>query len=76
MKRFLNALKNFLKAAAVILLSYVSAYLAYFLLLALNVVHYYELAEPGDNIQAYLTLILSFIAFGILYGFLFFRRKK
>lgn len=69
-------MKIILKSVSVFVLSAVSAYLTYLLLLAMNIVHYYELAEPKENIQSDLTLIIAFIIYGILYGFLFFHRKN
>lgn len=69
-------MKIILKLAASIILSAISAYITYLLLWALNIVHYYELAEPNENIESDLTLLISFILFNILYIFLFFHKNR
>lgn len=69
-------MKIILKLAASIILSAISAYITYLLLWAFNIVHYYELAEPNENIESDLTLLISFILFNILYIFLFFHKNR
>ncbi|MDE6470499.1 MAG: hypothetical protein K2L19_05710 [Eubacterium sp.] len=70
-------MKNFLKAIASIILSAISAYSVYILLLMLDVVSYYELTEHSiENIESDLTIIIAFILFNIIYGLIFFHQKK
>lgn len=69
-------MKMILKLLATTVLSAVSAYTTYLLLLVLNIVHYYELAEPQENIESDLALLIPFILFNILYGILFFHKNR
>lgn len=49
----------------------VSAYLVYYALLLSDIVSYYELASETDNLQAYSTIVILFLLFNFLYGYIF-----
>lgn len=70
-------MKSILKWIASIVLSAISAYFTYILLLVLGVVHYYELTvHPIENIESDLTIITAFILFNVIYGLIFFYKEK
>lgn len=70
-------MKNILKLIGSVVLSAISAYFTYILLLVLDIVHYYELTEhPSENIESDLALLIPFILFNILYSIIFFRRNR
>ncbi|MCM1286011.1 MAG: hypothetical protein NC213_06215 [Acetobacter sp.] len=73
MKSFLRTL---LQIVIINVLSAVSAYAVYIFLLAAGVIHYYELAEPMENISCDITLAVSFIGFLIIYSAAVVRFKK
>ncbi|MCM1115382.1 MAG: hypothetical protein NC397_07800 [Clostridium sp.] len=65
-------MKRFLKILAVmvlvLILSAVSAYALYIILLLTGIVSYYELSPPSENIQCDIALAASFISFFIIYS--------
>lgn len=53
---------------AILILSAVSAYALYILLLLTGIVSYYELSPTTENVQSDIALIVSFFSFVIAYS--------
>lgn len=75
MKKFF---KTLLQIIVINVLSAVSAYAVYILLLVTGVIHYYdfEFADTAANLPCYITLAVSFIGFLILYSVTAIKLKK
>jgi len=66
-------MKDYIKSALVLILSAISAYTVYLLLLVLNILHYYEFADCDwkANIPVNLIITVLFIIFNFIGGYIF-----
>lgn len=64
-------MNNGLKALLSFVLSTISAYVSYYILWFLNIVHYYEMATAYENLESSLTIFIAFLIFNFIYSFLF-----
>ncbi len=64
-------MKNYIKSLVSLVLSAISSYAVYYVLLLLNIVSYYELAAAGENLQTSVLNVILFLLFNFLYGYVF-----
>ncbi|MCH5315164.1 MAG: hypothetical protein J1E81_04570 [Eubacterium sp.] len=62
-------MKDYIKSLAALVLSAISSYAVYYVLRILDIVSYFELAEEVDNLQTYCVIVISFLLFNFLYGY-------
>lgn len=63
-------MKDYIKSLTALALSAISSYAVYYVLRILDIVSYFELAEEVDNLQTYCVIVISFLLFNFLYGYI------
>ena len=63
-------MKDYIKSLAALALSSISSYAVYYVLRILDIVSYFELAEEVENLQTYCVIVISFLLFNFLYGYI------
>lgn len=64
-------MKDYIKSLASLVLSVISSWAVYYILLFLDIVSYYEFSAEVENLQTYCVIVILFLLFNFLYGCIF-----